>query len=617
MSTTKKQSRKCSTEEQTNGSPPKRKRNLLLTCTSAHSASSGSTYRIMRKPVSCRMNTGHFSAWGVEDGHILYYMQKTSDSPSGGSAITSTPWQRASKSPQSHQNSSKNCAKQKNKNIISSNKMIQTKKKPKPCSRWTTADSKNPKEMFYFHFSKRLINMPEVRFPGGPDDCDGNNDPNSLDTWTCDTCLLLNKDPAIRCRGCETLKYGIGLKRQWIPANDMSTDPGCKKIQMDELSTDTCTVAGPQITDGAEDPTPCNSLMTDDICPHPQVAYSDNTSDVNTEEQKTMETLPARAILPPAQINHGGCLPFAFTGTGKNNLSEVTSSPPKPTQQAVPSGSGEQQKCEKGEDESKRNGLFSFQASLTCITFPYVFGSPPIYTTCSSAVPLTLNVTALTRTSLSSVIVPSPPFQTLPFLPRSSNEMSTSNRSSVMSNSCNTFPSSFRQTSSELFPDNTEGANSGITVNPLFPSTGPGFPFSGSLVPNCNFGCSANNAVFRFEANSTNQSISRDVVTEAPTMLNSLQARGISHRKFIVAARKRRPYRNSGPSIGGGPIKFQDNIQHSGPRNPETSAVYKSNYRCNTHKNLSIPLMKLALMKLIICQIQILCKGIPSWHDKT
>lgn len=73
--------------------------------------------------------------------------------------------------------------------------------------------------------------MPEARFPRGSDDHDEKNAVNSSDTWTCDACLMSNKNPAVRCRGCESLKYGVGLERQWIPAVDMNIDTSCNEIQ--------------------------------------------------------------------------------------------------------------------------------------------------------------------------------------------------------------------------------------------------------------------------------------------------------------------------------------------------------------------------------------------------
>ncbi|XP_069742334.1 uncharacterized protein [Narcine bancroftii] len=538
VSTTKMQSRKRSSEQRINESPPKRKKTLLSPYSGvspAHSMDPVSTCKIVKTPVPNRMNTGHFSAWGVEDGQILYYMQRTGDSQSVGSAIISTPWKKESKSSKIHWTNSKKYVEQSKRSNASSLKKIQTKKSHYPCAPTTGNSETNPKTMFCSHFSKRLVNMPEVSFPKETDDWDGKNAPDPSDTWTCDTCFMLNKDPAVQCRGCETLKYGVGLERQWIPAFDTS----CKEIQTNELSVDMCmagnsTAATPLITDGAEGAISSASLMTVDI---------------NTEEKKTMEHLPngieCTAILQPTEQNPAIWMPHAFSGIETcGNLLEATLSQ-KPTQQDVRTESVDQNKCKKEGDNSLNPDEPTFQSSLACISFPYVFGPLPIYTTCSSAVPLTLNVPAVTRSNMATLVVQTPPLQVSSFLPGNSQPVSNSNPSFGMFHSSGIFPSICGQTASELFPVKG-GAHSGITMNPsMFPSAGPSFQFSGNLVPDCNFGCSTNNTIFRFEGNSNNCSLSHELCAvsraEAPGMLNSVQPSGISYRRIKTAVRKRRP----------------------------------------------------------------------------
>ncbi|XP_032877968.1 uncharacterized protein LOC116973769 [Amblyraja radiata] len=471
VSTTKKQSGKRSPEKCNNENPPKRRRHILAPYSKVSPALTpgpGSTYMVMKTPVSNRMNTGHFSAWGAEDDQILYYMQKTGDNQSVASVIVSTPWQKASESSQSHLNSRNNCAEDRKKNTISTFKVTHAKKTHTSCARRAMQNSKkNQRTMYCSNFSKRLINMPEARFPRGSDDHDEKNAGNSSDTWTCDACLMPNKNPAVKCRGCESLKYGVGLERQWIPAVDMNIDTSCNEIQTTELSADTYMVehssaAAPQTPDGAEQSPPCalssDSLMADDVSPHSQMVTSDNC--VNAEEKKSLDFVPLHTecttFLPPAQGSPAAWLPLGFTGTENfEQLPEAASSPPGPTQHKVPPGSREQNK-----DDPKANGPFSFEASMTCISFPYVFGPPPIYTMCSSAGPLTLDVPAVTGSNMTTVIAPSLPFQIPSILLGSSNEMINYNPDYGMFASSGTFG----QTGPALF--NTGGTNPGIAGNP-------------------------------------------------------------------------------------------------------------------------------------------------------
>ncbi|XP_072405246.1 uncharacterized protein [Chiloscyllium punctatum] len=54
-----------------------------------HTPATGCTGLINGRPVSKRISTGHFSAWGVEDDEVLYYMQKDSQSADPVSVPTS------------------------------------------------------------------------------------------------------------------------------------------------------------------------------------------------------------------------------------------------------------------------------------------------------------------------------------------------------------------------------------------------------------------------------------------------------------------------------------------------------------------------------------------------
>ncbi|XP_041043350.1 uncharacterized protein LOC121277779 [Carcharodon carcharias] len=332
--------RKRLAETPINESMPKRKRNLSTPppkVSSINTLSTGCTYTIKSSPVPNRMSTGHFSAWGVEDDEVLYYMQKdTNDGQPEDIAFIPTSCQKASKSSQSFQNSRDNCENQKN-------PAIQSNKKHKHPATWMKTNTRtNPKTLFYTHFSEKLLNTPDTSLQKETNDCDGKNPPNSPEIWICDTCSLSNKAPAVRCRGCDVLKYGVILQ-------------SCKRIQSNEMSTNRrrsdniCRVEGDRITTpqvpGVTEMSPSlatssSSHMIDVICSVPQMYPSAGSSPTSTEERMTMEFLPngtvCATVLQPTEINTTALLSSVPAGTKPDEiLFHATSPPVKPTLQDV------------------------------------------------------------------------------------------------------------------------------------------------------------------------------------------------------------------------------------------------------------------------------------------
>ncbi|XP_038649377.1 uncharacterized protein LOC119964156 [Scyliorhinus canicula] len=103
--------------------PPQRKINLSPTFpreSPEHAPRTGCWYKIRSSPTTCRMSAGHFSAWGAEDGQVLYYMQKvTRDDQSVRPTFTPTPSQTAFKLPQTFQRFSRKYVNVKKENATS------------------------------------------------------------------------------------------------------------------------------------------------------------------------------------------------------------------------------------------------------------------------------------------------------------------------------------------------------------------------------------------------------------------------------------------------------------------------------------------------------------------
>ncbi|XP_043543367.1 flocculation protein FLO11-like [Chiloscyllium plagiosum] len=285
-----------------------------------HTPATGCTGLINGRPVSKRISTGHFSAWGVEDDEVLYYMQK--DSQSADPVSVPTPYQEASL--QNHNN----CANQIDSYTISPFRATQTSKKCKHFATWMRSNSKtSPKTLLYSHFSKSPVSLPK-----GSSNCDENDSPNSKETWICDTCLITNKAPAVRCRGCEVLKCGLPLQREWIPDADVSLSTNFKGIQKNEMSTQTqrrtyiCKVESnrtttPQITSSAAEMFTCSpsfttsSQMTDAMCFVTKMDPSRDSSDGSPDE--ILPTGTASPNIPsPTGINPSTCLLPVSPGTG-------------------------------------------------------------------------------------------------------------------------------------------------------------------------------------------------------------------------------------------------------------------------------------------------------------
>ncbi|XP_048453321.1 uncharacterized protein LOC125483188 isoform X3 [Rhincodon typus] len=66
---------KCLAKTPTNECMSERKRSLSPKLFPPCSPSEGCKYTIKATPVRHRMSAGHFSAWGIEDAEVLYYMQ--------------------------------------------------------------------------------------------------------------------------------------------------------------------------------------------------------------------------------------------------------------------------------------------------------------------------------------------------------------------------------------------------------------------------------------------------------------------------------------------------------------------------------------------------------------
>ncbi|XP_072356788.1 uncharacterized protein [Scyliorhinus torazame] len=524
--------RKRLAETPINESMPKRKKILSTPSpkvSSVNTPSTGCTYMIKSSPVPIRMSTGHFSAWGVEDDEVLYYMQKDNNGgQSEDTAFIPTCCQEAPKSPH-FQNSRNNCANQ---------------------TKTTAISETNSNTLFYTHFSERLLNTSDTSLLKESNGYDETNPPNLQEIWICDTCSLPNKAPAVRCRGCDILKYGVILQ-------------SCKRIQSTEMSADRRSmnpcrveidrVTAPQIPSGTE---VCASLaisssshMIDLICSVPQVYSSAGPLPTSPEERMTMEFLPTgtecATILQPTEISTAALLSSVSTGTKANeNMFYATSPPAKPTL------TQDVNKEDIDPDEPAAKKVCRIQESMASISLPCVSDPPLIYAASNSAVRPMHDVHASTKSDMTTTAFSSKPFQLFPFLFGYSTKTDGNNFNSGMFAPAGTFPSVFGWKDPALTHTPTNGglAKPAITGNSSsLPLTGPGYHFSGNLVPNCNFGYPTNNSVFRFGAKSKNQSISREsfsltpiVTFGAPRLPNSVQSCGFPQRKIKTARRKLR-----------------------------------------------------------------------------
>ncbi|XP_038656221.1 uncharacterized protein LOC119967580 isoform X2 [Scyliorhinus canicula] len=144
------------------------------------------------------MSAGHFSAWGVEDDEIRYYMKKDIGGCYRYSRyIARRKQQKAPKSPERIRNSRDRMRGF----TISPYRMFATKDKPRHFATWMRSTSKtNPAAYFYSYYDEKDFKEPEEPCP---------EKTNSAEMWTCDTCLFLNKVPSERCWVCDVIKYGV------------------------------------------------------------------------------------------------------------------------------------------------------------------------------------------------------------------------------------------------------------------------------------------------------------------------------------------------------------------------------------------------------------------------
>ncbi|XP_072369054.1 uncharacterized protein [Scyliorhinus torazame] len=137
--------------------PPQRKRNLsppFSRESPEHAPSTGCWYKIRSSPTSCRMSAGHFSAWGAEDGQVLYYMEKvTRDGQSVRPTFTPTPSQTAFKLPQTFQNFSRKDVNVKKQNATSF-EVIQNDKNDFASSNTQSSDRHNAIPAIWALFNK-------------------------------------------------------------------------------------------------------------------------------------------------------------------------------------------------------------------------------------------------------------------------------------------------------------------------------------------------------------------------------------------------------------------------------------------------------------------------------
>ncbi|XP_072354839.1 uncharacterized protein [Scyliorhinus torazame] len=513
---------------------------------SVHTLRTGCKDVIKKSPRPNRISTGHFTAWGVEDNEVLYYMLK--DGQSVGTAFVPTSCEEGPKSSQRLQNYNNNCRNEEERYTISPFRAIQTKVKRKHFATWMTSDSRtNPKTLFYSHFSEKPVNKSVTSFSKASSKCVERNSPNSLGVWICDTCSINNAAPAVRCRGCEVLKCGIALQRQWTPAADESKGTQTNEMNTQAQSSDICVVTIPQNIDVTEMLAPLAtsscSHITEVICPVPQTVASANTSSISI-----VELLPAGSecvnVLLPTEVNPTACLLAASAGSGHD--------------ENLPRGKRKQQKSVQKDrnsltpDKSDTRKSCNIQESSISISFPRVFGPPSNYTTNSCTGLSMVACPASSKSDMTTTAVASTSFQVPTFIFGCSNEAGRNNINSETFASSVTFPSVFGQTCSTL----TSGVvNAGLTDNPSSAQfTGAGFHFSGNMVPNCNFSSPTNNNVFQFGANVPTQPTCQESFHLSPITTTRSREQGKSRRKTgrtaeaEVIARRQRQQKPSGRS---------------------------------------------------------------------
>ncbi|GCB67158.1 hypothetical protein scyTo_0010208 [Scyliorhinus torazame] len=322
--------RKRLAETPINEIAPKRELSCSTSCSkvqSVHTLRTGCKDVIKKSPRPNRISTGHFTAWGVEDNEVLYYMLK--DGQSVGTAFVPTSCEEGPKSSQRLQNYNNNCRNEEERYTISPFRAIQTKVKRKHFATWMTSDSRtNPKTLFYSHFREKPVNKSVTSFSKASSKCVERNSPNSLGVWICDTCSINNAAPAVRCRGCEVLKCGIALQRQWTPAADESK--------------------GTQTND-----------------------KSDTRKSCNIQESSISISFP-RVFGPPSNYTTNSCTGLSMVACPASSKSDMTTTAVASTSFQVPTfifG------CS---NEAGRNNINS-ETFASSVTFPSVFGQ-----TCST-----------------------------------------------------------------------------------------------------------------------------------------------------------------------------------------------------------------------------------------
>eukprot|EP00062_Callorhinchus_milii_P020480 gi/632976181/ref/XP_007904653.1/ PREDICTED: nuclear pore complex protein Nup153-like [Callorhinchus milii] len=665
--------RKHSAEVKIKEHQPQRRRNLsthLSKVSPVHPPSKSFTSKTANSP-KANGNTGYFSAWGIEDD------EKEADNvqsvklpcPMNTAIVEVSSHQTVPNSSEIYQNSSTNTENQKEENLISPSKSTQSDKVK--TEKYKTFVTRGKQRADILSGLETQVKAPNSTVLGDLNICIEVDTPKSPEKkWTCDTCLVSNKALAERCEACETPKYGVGMKRLWIPpvvgVEDLhSSGRAHEEIsQSNDLSTNVCgfengrlgiiqnaSVAAISMASVASSV----SQMTCGTCPVTEINSVSDTSPLSSTgartttglvqrsaqcstseenvpssnsasqavgqlsqpEQKSHLSQAAQLSQPPKymlfkpievpsdvqspceqpsklpepevnlsestlgkveRIKPSSWMASASTSTapdGKlpgNTAATTVLHPAKTSHENACLGRGERRKSvrEDGDsldpDEPVAKRCFRLQdSSITTSTslpsmasFPAVFGLPTYSTTSSNAAPPAFCFGASNKSDMNTGAMSYMPSQALPFAFGHYSELGSNNTSSAgtytTSASNSNFTPVFGQMSSALSPApfNLGMANASIPGNPVqFSFAGPGFQFSGNLVPNFNFGCSSNNAVFRFGANESSQSTTNEgfnfaplslptFTTGTPRQLNTQSASSISHRKIKTAVRKRR-----------------------------------------------------------------------------
>ncbi|XP_072405232.1 uncharacterized protein [Chiloscyllium punctatum] len=357
----------------------------------------------------------------------------------------------ASESLQSFQNSSNNLV----------NQRTQSTKKQKHVANWMSVNSK-------MHFSEKLLKTPDSSLPNESDKHDETILPTSPEIWICDTCLLSNKAPAVRCRGCDILKYGVILQScKGNQSKEMTADRRSTKMESSIVATPPITRVT-EMSTSLTTPTP--SHMPGIICSAPEMYSSADTTSTTTEERMTMEFLPTgtecATVHQPTEKNTIALLSSVSIGNTEpdEKLFHAISHPAKSTRQDVNKEDNDQDP-----DEPVAKKACRIQLSSATVSFPHAFGPSPIYTTGGS---LTLpkcthyNVPSSTRSDMTTTAVSSKP---LPFL-----FFGCSNR--IGSNNIN--PETFA--SSVNFPS-VFGCRGAINTKAMTNESPSSHPFTGML----------------------------------------------------------------------------------------------------------------------------------------